>query len=78
MKSPLFIEDIRHAKKNLLVFVERYEFINGREINETAQFLWELSNADPEDAFAILRQADVYETAADGVTAFVLATKFDD
>ena len=78
LKSPLFIEDIRHAKKILLVFVERYEFINGREINETAQFLWELSNADPEDAFAILRQADVYETAADGVTAFVLATKFDD
>ena len=78
LKSPLFIEDIRHAKKILLVFVVRYEFINAREINEASIFLRELSNIDPEEAFAILRQVDVYETAADGVTAFVLATKFDD
>ena len=78
LKSPLFIEDIRRAKKFLLVFVVRYEFLNAREINEASIFLRELSNADPEAAFASLRQADVYETAADGVAAFVLATKFDD
>lgn len=78
LKSPLFIEDIRHAKKILLVFVARYEFIHAPEICEVAIFLRELSNADPEDAFAILRQADVYETADDGVAAFVLATKFDE
>ena len=78
LKSPLFIEDIRHAKKILLVFVERYEFIHAPEICEAANFLRELSNADPEEVFAILLQADVYETADDGVAAFVLATKFDE
>jgi len=78
LKSPLFIEDIRHAKKILIVFVVRYEFLSGREAAEASIFLRELSNIDPEEAFAILWQADVYETAADGVAAFVLATKFDD
>ena len=78
LKSPLFIEDIRRAKKILIVFVVRYEFLSGREAAEASIFLRELSNIDPEEAFASMWQADVYETAADGVTAFVLATKFDD
>ncbi|MBR4382378.1 MAG: hypothetical protein IKP64_02350, partial [Selenomonadaceae bacterium] len=50
LKSPLFIEDIRHAKKILLVFVVRYEFLNAPEASEASIFLRELSDADPEDA----------------------------
>ena len=73
LKSPLFIEDIRHAKKALLVFVGKSEFLNMLLMNEAATFLDELRQADWDYT---LWQVDIDETAGQGVTAFVLATNF--
>ena len=82
LKSPLFIEDIRKAKKILLVFVMRRELYIGKSISamgldEAVTFLDELINPDPEDSFPILFQVLFDETFGDGVTAFVLATNFE-
>ena len=75
LKSPLFIEDIRHAKKALLVFVGKTEFLNMLEMNEAATFLDELRQADWD---ITLWQVDLDETFdKDGVAAFVLATNFE-
>ncbi|MBQ6296295.1 MAG: hypothetical protein IJK81_01120 [Selenomonadaceae bacterium] len=75
LKSPLFIEDIRHAKKTLLVFFGKIEFLNMLQMNEAATFLDELMY--PADDWRCLLQVDVDETAADGVTAFIFATNFE-
>ena len=40
--------------------------------------MYELINPDPEDTFPILFQVLIDETFGDGVTAFVLATNFDE
>ena len=82
LKSPLFIEDIRKAKKILLVFVMRRELYIGKSISamgldEAVTFLDELIDPDPEDSFPILFQVLFDETFGDGVTAFVLATNFE-
>lgn len=69
LQSPLFIEDIRHAGKVLLVFVGRREFLNMLEINEAAEFLLELFNPDLEDVGAVLWQRLIDETYADDVCA---------
>ena len=78
LKSPLFIEDIGKAKKILLVFVVRNELVDLMKMQEAATFLDELINPDPEDSFPILFQILIDETFGDGVTAFVLATNFDE
>lgn len=78
LKSSLFIEDIGKAKKVLLIFVMRRDFVDVMAAVETGNFLLELFNPDPEDVFAILWQIIIDETAADGVTAFVLATNFEE
>ncbi len=78
LQSPLFIEDIRHAGKVLLVFVVKSrEFVDMMKVNEAAGFLYELFNHASEDYLDILRQVLIDETYGDGVTAFVLATNFD-
>ena len=74
LKSPLFLEDIRHAKKALLVFIGGVDFLNMLEANEASTFLDELMY--PADDWRCLLQVDVDETATDGVTAFIFATKF--
>ena len=74
LKSPLFIEDIRHAKKVLLVFVGKIDFLNMLEMNEAANFLDELRQADWD---ITLWQVDLDEPFdKDGMAAFVLATNF--
>ena len=74
LQSPLFIEDIRHAKKALLVFFGGVEFLNMLEMNEAFTFLDELRQAD---WGYTLWQVDVDEPFdKDGVAAFVLATNF--
>lgn len=64
LQSPLFLEDIRHAKKVLLVFVVavRREFVDMMKINEAGNFLLELFNPDPDDVGAILWQTLIDET----------------
>ncbi len=75
LKSPLFIEDIGKAKKVLLVFFGRIEFLNMLQMNEAASFLDELRQADWD---ITLWQVDVDETFdKDGVAAFILATNFE-
>ena len=83
LQSPLFIEDIGKAKKILLVFVVRRKFFLSAtnlplQTCEAGNFLHELINPDPEDTFPILFQVLFDETFGDGVTAFVLATNFDE
>ena len=76
LKSPLFIEDIRYAKKALLVFVGGVDFLSMLDMNEASTFLDELRQADGDDI--TLWQVDVDEPFdKDGVAAFILATKFD-
>ena len=77
LKSPLFIEDIGKAKKALLIFVMRRDFVNVLAAIDAANFLCELFNPDPEDVWPVLFQIIIDETVSDGVTAFVLATKFE-
>ena len=74
LKSSLFIEDIRKAKKALLVFFGNYEFLLMLEMNEAANFLYD-ELRQSEDNY-VLWQVDPDESAADGVAAFVLATDF--
>ena len=78
LKSPLFIEDIGKAKKTLLVFFGNYEFLNMLQMNEAANFLYELKQqADELLDFDFLWQVDTDEPFdKDGVAAFVLATNF--
>ena len=80
LQSPLFIEDIGKAQKVLLVFVvkKRREFVNMSQAIEAAVFLYQFFNPASEDYLDILWQVLIDETSADGVTAFVLATNFDD
>lgn len=80
LQSPLFIEDIGKAQKVLLVFVvkKRREFVNMLQAIEAAVFLYQFFNPASEDYLDILWQVLIDETSADGVTAFVLATNFDD
>lgn len=76
LQSPLFIDDIRHAKKVLLVFIDGIEYLNMLEMNEAATFLNELRQADWNDI--TLMPVDVYEPFdKDGVAACVLATNFE-
>lgn len=73
---PLFLEDIRHAKKALIVFIGGVDFLNMLEMNEAATFLNELRQADWNDI--TLMPVDVYEPFdKDGVAACVLATNFE-
>ena len=75
LQSPLFLEDIRHAKKALIVFIGGVDFLNMLEMNEAANFLDELRQADCDDI--TLWQVDVDEPFdKDSVAAFVLATNF--
>ena len=76
LQSPLFIGNIRYAKKGLLVFVVKSsESVNMMKVIEAAAFLEELMY--PEDDWRLLWQVLIDETSVDGVTAFVLATNFD-
>ena len=77
LKSPLFIEDIGKAKKCLLVFVGNTDSLSMLEANEADTFLnHELSQS--ENIWdGTLFQVVSDDTANDGVTAFVLATKFE-
>ena len=77
LNSSLFIEDIGKAKKALLVFVGKTEFLNMLEMNEAANFLDKLYQ--PEDSWDYtLWQVDADAPFdKDGVAAFVLATKFE-
>ena len=76
LKSPLFIEDIRQAKKCLLVFVGNLESFSMLEANEAANFLYERFNSDTED-FYVPWQV-VHDDAANySSMAFVLATDFE-
>lgn len=76
LKSPLFTEEIRKAKRSLLVFVGNDEILSIMEINEAAEFLNEL--LQPADDFcSILWQVDIDETS-DGIKTFVLATDFNE
>lgn len=77
LKSPLFIEDIRQAKKCLLVFVGNLESFSMLEANEASTFLNELRQ--PEDIFdGTLLQVVHDDTANYSSMAFVLATDFDE
>ena len=78
LKSPLFIEDIGKAKKVLLAFVGNVEFLIMLEANEAATFL---DNELPqsENIFdGVLFQVVRDDNSPDGVTAFVLATNFEE
>ena len=77
LKSPLFIGEIRHAKKVLLVFVGNLESISMLDANEAANFLYELCQHEYDSGY-FLWQVDVDETASDDIAAFVLATDFDE
>ena len=77
LKSPLFIEEIGKAKKVLLVFFGRTEFLSMLQMNEAASFLNELRQADGDDI--TLWQVDLDEPFdKDGVAAFILATDFEE
>ena len=75
LKSPLFIGEIRHAKKVLLVFVGKTESLSMLEANEAAGFLYKLPQHE-DDSELVLWQVDTDETADDGIAAFVLAADF--
>ena len=76
LKSPLFIEDIRQAKKCLLVFVGNLESFSMLEANEADTFLNELRQ--PKDIWdGTLLQVIHDDTANYNAMAFVLATKFE-
>ena len=76
LKSPLFIEDIRQAKKCLLVFVGNLESFSMLEANEADTFLNELRQ--PENIWDGTLLQVVHDDAANyNAMAFVLATNFE-
>lgn len=76
LKSPLFIEDIRQAKKCLLVFVGNLESFSMLEANEAANFLYELRQ--PKDIWDVTLLQVVHDDAANySSMTFVLATDFE-
>ena len=76
LQSPLFIEDIRQAKKCLLVFVGNLESFSMLEANEASTFLDELRQ--PEDIWDVTLLQVVHDDAANySAMAFVLATNFE-
>lgn len=77
LKSPLFIEDIGKAKKSLLAFVGNTESLSMLEANEAATFLDRELSQSENTWDGVLFQVVSDETANDGVTAFVLATGFE-
>lgn len=78
LKSPLFIEDIRQAKKCLLVFVGNLESFSMLEANEAANFLYERFNSDTEDLYNWVPLQVVHDDAANySSMTFVLATDFE-
>lgn len=76
LKSPLFIEDIRRAKKSLLVFVGNLESFYMLEANEALDFLYERFKPNPEDICNFFWQVVNDEAANYSSMAFVLATNF--
>ena len=77
LKSPLFIEEIRRAKKCLLVFVGNLESFSMLEANEALDFLYERFKPNPEDICNFFWQVVSDEAANYSSMAFVLATDFD-
>lgn len=75
LKSPLFIEDIRRAKKSLLVFVGNLESFYMLEANEAATFL-ERFTPNHGNIFNFIWQVVSDEAANYSSMAFVLATNF--
>ena len=74
--EPLFIEDIRQAKKCLLVFVGNLESFSMLEANEAATFLGGELRQSENILDGVLLQVVHDDTANYSAMAFVLATDF--